>query len=186
MARSPARSFQVLRHVLTSSRSAAILFVFLILGSLVLFSFPLGLFRGARLRCRPPHVSTGSGDFPRPLLHHAPSFACLVALLCTPCLDRFGGFSTSPPPSCPELCLFSGATLHPMFEPVRMSPPPSCPEIPSLVALGCTPCFDRLGNFPCPLVPHAPSLLVTRHYTILHYTPCFDRFRDSPLHHALS
>jgi hypothetical protein len=48
------------------------LFLF-ILGSFVLFSFPLGLFRGATLRCRLPHVSTGLGDFPCPLLHHTPS-----------------------------------------------------------------------------------------------------------------
>lgn len=94
-----------------------------------------------------------------------------------PKFRRVRGICHVPSSIMPRACLFSGATLHPMFRPVRMSPPPSYPEIASLVELRCTPCFDRLGDFPCPLLPHALSLLVSRHY-ILHYTTLHPLFRQ--------
>ncbi len=124
-------------------------------------------------------------------------FACFVALRYAvgyPKFRRVRGSCHVPSSIMPRACLFSGATLHPMFRPVRMSPPPSCPEIASLVELRYTPCFDRLGGFsmsPSSLMPSAclfqgTILHYTTLHTTLHSTPCFDRFRDLPLHHALS
>jgi hypothetical protein len=144
MARSRARSFQVLRHVLTSSRSAAILFVFIFWG----VSCPFFLSR----------------------------FACFVALRYAvgyPKFRRVRGICHVASSIMPRACLFSGATLHPLFRPVRMSPPPSCPEIASLVELRCTPCFDRLGGFSMSAPPSCPQLACFKalYYTTLHYTP---------------
>jgi hypothetical protein len=133
MARSCARSFQILRHVLTSSRRAAILFVFIYFGGLLSFFLSrLACFVALRYAVGFTPCFDWFGGFSMSPLPSCPELACLVELRCTPCFDRLGDFPCPLLPHALSLLLFQGArlhTLHPLFRQVQGFAPSSCPEL---------------------------------------------------------